>query len=137
VIVLDASAIVAIMAEESDSLDLATYLHGLPSGVDRRFASTVTLWEAALAMARIWRVERPQGFFEVAEFLKAAEVTPVAPDMTITALAIEAAERYGMGGGRPGVLNLGDCFSYATARHLNARLLYKGNDFSRTDIEPA
>ena len=41
------------------------------------------------------------------------------------------------GGGRPGIPNMGDCFSYATARHFGARLLFKGDDFRRTDIEPA
>ncbi len=136
-IVVDASAIVGIMAEEDDSFDLAKRLHSLPAGPGRRFASTVTVWEAAVAMARLWRIERPQGFFEVAEFLKAAQVTPVAPDMTITALAIAAGERYGMGGGRPGILNLGDCFSYATAQHLDAALLFKGDDFGGTDIKAA
>ena len=66
-----------------------------------------------------------------------SEIDPIAPDTTITALAIDASERYGMGGVRPGILNLGDCFSYGTARHLKARLLFKGDDFGRTDIEPA
>ncbi len=136
-IVVDASAIVGIMADEDDSRGLAERLQALPAGPDRRFASTVTVWEAAVAMARLWRIERSQGFFEVAEFLQAAEVTPVAPDMTITTLAVAAAERYGMGGGRPGILDLGDCFSYATAKHLNAALLFKGEDFSRTDIAVA
>ncbi len=133
-IVVDASAIVGIMAEESDRRDLAARLQALPAGAGRRFASTVTIWEAALAMARLWRIDRQQGFFEVAEFLKVTQITPLPPDMAISTLAVAAAERYGMGGGRPGVLNLGDCFSYATAKHLNAALLFKGDDFSRTDV---
>ncbi len=133
-IVVDASAIVGIMAEESDSHDLAARLQALPAGAGRRFASTVTIWEAALAMARLWRIDRQQGFFEVAEFLKVTQITPLPPDMAISTLAVAAAERYGIGGGRPGVLNLGDCFSYATAKHLNAALLFKGDDFGRTDI---
>jgi ribonuclease VapC len=137
VIVVDASAIVGIMAEESDSRDLSERLQALPSGPGQRIVSTETVWEAAVAMARLWRIERPQGFFEVGEFLKAAQVMPIAPDMAITTPAVEASERYGMGGGRPGILNLGDCFSYATAKHLKARLLFKGDDFSRTDVAPA
>lgn len=133
-IVVDASAIVGIMAEESDSRDLAARLQALPAGMGRRFASTVTIWEAALAMARLWRIYRQQGFFEVAEFLKVTQITPLPPDMAISTLAVAAAERYSMGGGRPGALNLGDCFSYAMAKHLNAALLFKGDDFGRTDI---
>lgn len=76
--------------------------------------------------------------FELVDlFCRLAAIDPIAPDMAITALAVEAAERYGLGGGRPGILNMGDCFSYATARHLKARLLFKGADFGLTDIEPA
>lgn len=77
------------------------------------------------------------GLALVEEFLAPAAIEPIAPDMTITALAIEAAERYGNGVGYPGILNLGDCFSYATAKHLKAALLFKGDDFSRTDIAAA
>lgn len=136
-IVIDASAIVGIMAEENDSEALAARLNALPTGPGCRYASTVTLWEAASALARIWNIDRQQSFDEITEFAVTAGIDPIAPDMAITALAVEASERYGLGGGRPGVLNMGDCFSYATARHLKARLLFKGEDFSRTDIEPA
>ena len=37
----------------------------------------------------------------------------------------------------PAVLNFGDLFAYALARHLNAPLLFKGNDFAQTDVRPA
>ena len=40
-------------------------------------------------------------------------------------------------GKHPAALNMGDCFAYACARANNARLLFKGADFSRSDIEPA
>lgn len=136
-IVIDASAIVGIMAEEHDSEALAARLNALPAGPGCRYASTVTLWEAANALARIWSINRQEAFDEINEFAAAAAIDPIAPDMAITALAVEAAERYGLGGGRPGILNMGDCFSYATARHLKARLLFKGDDFGRTDIAPA
>jgi ribonuclease VapC len=137
VIVVDASAIVGIMAEEEDSEALAIRLHALPSGPGLRYASTVTIWEAACALARIWSIDRNEAFAEVRAFIIIAEIAPIAPDMAITGLAVEAAQRYGMGTGRSGILNLGDCFSYATARHLGAALLFKGNDFSRTDITAA
>jgi ribonuclease VapC len=137
VIVVDASAIVAMVVREPDGAGLARLLESRPRGSGLRSASTVTIWEAASAVARIDRVSRVRAFELVDQFCRVAAVEPIAPDMAITALAIDASERYGMGGGRPGILNLGDCFSYATARHLKARLLFKGDDFSRTDIEPA
>ena len=136
-IVVDASALVAILAEESDSEAFAERLAASPAGPGRRFVSTVSIWEAACALARIWRIDRVSGLGELNEFLRAAGMEPVAPDMAITALAIEAAERFGNGPGYPGILNLGDCFSYATAKHLGAALLFKGDDFGRTDVTPA
>jgi ribonuclease VapC len=61
--------------------------------------------------------------------------------MTITAdqarTALYAFARYGKGRGHPAQLNLGDCFAYAVARDRRVPLLFKGNDFSQTDIEPA
>lgn len=136
-IVVDASAIVAMVVRESDGAELARRLEGRPRGSGLRSASTVTIWEAASAVARIDRVSRVRAFELVDQFCRLAAIEPVAPDMAITALAIDASERYGMGGGRPGILNLGDCFSYATARYLKAALLFKGDDFGRTDIERA
>jgi ribonuclease VapC len=137
VIVVDASAIVGIMAEEHDSEELSARLQALSLINNRRYASTVTVWEAASALARIWRINRVEACGEGEGFLTAAVIEPVAPDMAITAIAVDAAERFGMGQGRPGILNLGDCFSYATAKHLKAALLFKGDDFGRTDIEIA
>lgn len=133
-IAVDASAIVAILVEEPEASALVARLD--ESG-GSRFASTVTIWEAACAVARRKAIPRTQGLLLVQEFLEAARIEAVAPDMTISAIAVDAAQRYGNGPGYPGILNLGDCFSYATAKHLKAPLLFKGDDFSRTDIEAA
>ena len=51
--------------------------------------------------------------------------------------ATEAYRRFGKGVGQPACLNYGDCFSYALARSLDVPLLYKGDDFARTDIRSA
>ncbi|CAN5241579.1 type II toxin-antitoxin system VapC family toxin [soil metagenome] len=132
-IVVDASAVVSMLAGEADAEAL---LMRLADDSDRSI-STISIWETACAIAR-WKVCSRSEAMEITEdFMRSAGIAPVAPDMAITSLAIEVAERYGRGDGRPGILNMGDCFSYATARHLKARLLFKGDDFSRTDIEPA
>lgn len=52
-------------------------------------------------------------------------------------LACDAYARYGKGVGTPGVLNLGDCLAYDVARVLGEPLLYKGDDFARTDLTAA
>jgi len=51
--------------------------------------------------------------------------------------AIEAAKRYSKAVGHPAALNFGDCFAYACARAYRVPLFFKGQDFSRTDIETA
>ena len=48
--------------------------------------------------------------------------------------AIRAHERFGRGSGSPAKLNFGDCFSYAAAKVTGEPLLFKGNDFTHTDI---
>lgn len=63
------------------------------------------------------------------------EITPV--DRDDVAAAREGMVRFGKGRGRePAVLNFGDLFAYAAARRLDLPLLFKGNDFRRTDVEP-
>jgi ribonuclease VapC len=48
-------------------------------------------------------------------------------------ISAEAYARFGKGR-HPAALNMGDCFAYACAESNSARLLYKGDDFSRTDL---
>ncbi len=50
-------------------------------------------------------------------------------------LARATYQRFGKGTGHPARLNMGDCFSYALARELGEPLLFKGDDFTQTDIE--
>ena len=52
-------------------------------------------------------------------------------------LARRAYRSYGRGSGSPARLNLGDCFAYALAKATGEPLLFKGDDFPHTDIEPA
>jgi ribonuclease VapC len=52
-------------------------------------------------------------------------------------IAREAYRDYGRGSGHPARLNFGDCFAYALARDLGEPLLYKGTDFSHTEIRSA
>jgi ribonuclease VapC len=51
-------------------------------------------------------------------------------------VAMEAYDRFGKGR-HPASLNYGDCISYATAKLAGQPLLYKGNDFAKTDVESA
>ena len=63
-----------------------------------------------------------------------AEIVPI--DGRIADAARKAFRKFGRGHHKAR-LNFADCLSYATARALHSPLLYKGNDFRQTDIEPA
>ena len=71
------------------------------------------------------------------DFLTLARVrlAPIEPPAAHEALA--AHSRYGNGTQHPVQLNLGDCFAYAQAKSAQAPLLFKGDDFSKTDVERA
>lgn len=70
--------------------------------------------------------------------LIAREDIRIEPVTEIQARVARAAFReYGKGMGHPAGLNFGDCFAYALAKSLDIPLLYKGDDFSKTDIVSA
>lgn len=77
-----------------------------------------------------------QGPSLVDEFLRTAEIEPVPFTADHAAVARQAFLRYGKGR-HPAGLNFGDCIAYATARLEAMPLLFKGDDFRLTDIEPA
>ncbi len=72
----------------------------------------------------------------VEDFLALIGVRVEAVPAEARAMAIDAFERFGEGR-HPAALNFGDCFAYACARRFGVPLLYKGDDFPQTDIEPA
>ena len=138
-IVIDASAVVAIMTAEEDHQSLSRLISRYPSGKGDRIMSSISIWESAVAVARLHQSSRMHALQEVEDFMRLTYVEPSAPNEEITRLAVDASERYGFGNaqGYPGILNIGDCFSYATARYFSAKLVCKGEDFKRTDIELA
>ena len=74
---------------------------------------------------------------DVRELLEVAgvELVPITAKEAETALS--AFSRYGKGRGHPAQLNLGDCFAYAVAKNHRRALLFKGDDFDKTDIRSA
>jgi len=76
------------------------------------------------------------GVADLDDVLAAAAVRSVAVDSVQAYLARDAFARFGKGRGAAG-LNFGDCFSYALARAMDRPLLFKGDDFSQTDLTPA
>ena len=135
---LDASAIVAILVEELGWQELQTRLS--TSRTPRHFSGIVR-YEASLAIARQRAGKRKPTNLQLAgalaavdEFLDEAGAENVDIGADISSLAIEASMQYGKSVGHPADLNLGDCFAYACAKALNVPLLYKGDDFAKTDL---
>jgi ribonuclease VapC len=73
----------------------------------------------------------------IGAFVDEYEISVLPMTAEIAWIAADAALRFGRGAMHPAKLNFGDCMSYAFAKHLDAPLLYKGNDFTHTDITPA
>jgi ribonuclease VapC len=129
---VDASAIAAILLDEGDAGDLYVRMRGH----SRCVTSPLAVWEAVRAISRERDVTIEEAQSAVERLLHVAAIEVVSVDPDVRHLAIEAHARYGKGR-HSAALNFGDCFAYACARHAGVPLLYKGDDFSRTDIEPA
>lgn len=127
--VVDSSALAAVLFGEEDA---ARYIEALSLPV-RKYMSAVSRLEISIVVeAR----KGPQGTRLLAELLSAAGIEEIAFDSSLAEVAFEAWRRWGKTK-HEASLNMGDCASYALARVLNQPLLFKGKDFSRTDIASA
>ncbi|KPF65930.1 hypothetical protein IP69_16325 [Bosea sp. AAP35] len=127
--VADSSAIIAIAFGEPE----ATLFQRVLSDTSDCVCSAVTFTECVMVLIGK-RAATP--LREVEALFDDLKIRPAALDIEQGRLASEAFLRFGKSR-HPARLNLGDCFSYALAKSLNAPLLYKGEDFARTDIVPA
>lgn len=127
--VIDSSAIAAILFDESGS---RTYIDAL-AAPGRKFMSAMTKLEASIV------VEARKGEPGARAFIRlmaAAEIEVIAFDSGQAEIAHDAWRRFGKGR-HEAALNLGDCASYALAVLLNEKLLFKGDDFTKTDVASA
>ena len=125
-IVADTSAFVAIILQEPES---DSYRHVLLEA-EKVFVSTATAVELHIVVTAKLGADgilRLNHLFAQPLF----EIVPVNQQQMV--LANQAYDRFGKGR-HPARLNYGDLFSYALARNRNLPLLFKGNDFSQTDI---
>jgi ribonuclease VapC len=130
---VDASAIVAILTRESEADNLADALEKARTPI----TSPIAIFEATLGVCRKRHASVEEAEQDVGEFLELAgvRIEPITDKEARSALA--AFSRYGKGRGHPAQLNLGDCFAYAMAKNARTGLLFKGDDFDKTDILPA
>jgi ribonuclease VapC len=114
--VIDTSAVLAILFRESEADAFLAEIRSKASAAKSAWPSvngSMTMESALISASRSWRAADPR-----------------------RAISRTAASRYGKGR-HPAALNLGDCCSYALAKATGDALLFKGGDFSRTDIPAA
>ncbi len=127
--VVDSSALVAIVLEEED----ADYFAQKLASADFILISAITIAEASMVLLS-------RGGQIKVEVLSAlldrvgAEIVPF--DVVQAAAAVRAFDRFGKGR-HPAKLNFGDCLTYALAQQTGHELLFKGNDFRETDVKIA
>ena len=127
---VDASALVAILTREPEADALADVLERARSPI----TSPIAIFEAVLGICRKRHASVEEAEEDVSGFLSVAGVRTVSITEREAETALAAFSRYGKGRGHPAQLNLGDCFAYAVAKNHRTTLLFKGEDFDKTDI---
>jgi ribonuclease VapC len=126
-IVTDASAVLAILLDEPDAEQHLSKLL-LARTV---WISPVNWWEVQVRMSA--RYGEP-GEGSAAKWMNQIGIVVEPVTLRHAELALSAYTRYR---GRPARLNMGDCFAYALAQAKDAPLLFKGDDFTKTDLRTA
>ena len=124
--VVDTSALIAILQDEPER----SAFNEAIEAAERCNMSTASFVETSLVIGSRYG---PEGTRALDLFIAKARITLVSLDADHAHIAREGFHRYGKGRHRAG-LNFGDCFSYALAKALAEPLLFKGDDFSHTDI---
>ncbi|MCI5077687.1 type II toxin-antitoxin system VapC family toxin [Oricola sp.] len=129
-LVVDTSALIAILANEEEALSFSRAIVSAHSAM----VSSATVHEANCVVAR--------GSFgrsatDVADLISDLDIRQISFAREQVDAARDAYVAFGRGSGHPARLNMGDCFSYALARTRDLPLLFKGDDFIHTDIRPA
>jgi len=129
-VIIDTSALVAIFRSESDA---SRFADAIEQAKTRRIsAATYVELGAVIDGARDAVASR-----RVDEFVEAARITVEPVTEAQARIAREAYRDFGRGSGHAAALNFGDCFAYALAKTTGEPLLFKGDDFSKTDVAAA
>ncbi|MGD1065393.1 MAG: type II toxin-antitoxin system VapC family toxin [Vulcanimicrobiaceae bacterium] len=127
--IVDSSALLAILIGEPEReqfIELIAHAEDVAIAAPTVLEATIALSRLDAGMAR-----------DLERFIAEADIAVVPFGAEHLAFANEAHRRFGRNSGSPARLNYGDCISYAVAKCANEPLLFKGNDFSQTDIRPA
>lgn len=126
---IDTSVFVAVLAKEPDWRELSEKI----TAATRRLTSPVVRLETSIILAARLLVSPREAEGQFEKFLDAANVAEVALEAAVGVAAVACFETFGKGR-HPARLNFADCLTYACAKVYGATLLFKGDDFSKTDI---
>ena len=129
---IDSSALVALLAREPDGPRVAEAI----GRADQRRALPIVRLETAMVVAARLRVQPEVANAAITDVFEECGVAVVPVTDEIANEAVSAFARFGKGR-HQAKLNFGDCFAYACAKLLREPLMFKGADFSHTDIEAA
>lgn len=127
--ILDTSALVAILFDEPEAEDFARLI--LEADVCR--LSVANYLELSMVLER---QAKPEAARQAEAFLRAAAIVEEPVTLQQGALARQAFYDFGRGR-HTARLNFGDCFAYALAKAMSEPLLFKGRDFAKTDVQVA
>ncbi len=128
--IIDTSALIAILRAEDDASDMALAIER----AQVRKISAANYLETAVVIDASRDPVASRRFDELVDTAE-LRVEPVTHDQA--RIARDAYRDFGKGSGHKASLNFGDCFAYALAKSTGEALLFKGNDFSHTDMTPA
>lgn len=127
--IIDTSALIAILLDEPEAEELVRLISATP----RCKMSSFSLLEAGIV---IEAKKGAAGGRELDLFILKARIEIVSMDEEQSLMARDGWRKFGKGR-HPAALNIGDCCSYALAMHSGKPLLFKGDDFTRTDVSIA
>ena len=130
---IDTSAVVAILAREKEAGEFSAKI----AGASRKLSAGHVTLEASMRLSSLLGVDPREVEAAITQMYAESKIEIVPIDAVVAREAVAAFARFGKGRGNKAKLNFGDCLSYACARVHDARLLFKGNDFSATDVERA
>ena len=129
-IVIDSSALIAILLSEPGHDRFTDEIANADASV---IGAPTVLETTQVAISKLGESGRHRVDILIAE----SQTSVMAFDELQLGYALDAFMRFGRGRGHPAKLNFGDCMAYALAKSLDAPLLYKGDDFAKTDIRSA
>lgn len=128
--IVDTSVLVAIITAEADAPRFAM-------AMDRAKTLRISAASYLEAFIVLSRRRDPVLNTKLDELIEEVEIVIEPVTVEQAKIARQAYRDFGKGSGHPANLNFGDCFSYALARDKREPMLWKGDDFGHTNIQPA